>query len=93
VSQAHLKYQEPYESTVLEMMLRDTLYQWFPKWALPPLVGVGLPRGALRGKGVLGMGPSVGVVRLFTIEMTLDQTFENWYHFIKPTHRIKNLLT
>jgi hypothetical protein len=36
--------------------------------------------------------PSERVVRLFTIEVTLDQTLENWYHFIKPIHRIKNLL-
>jgi hypothetical protein len=39
------------------------------------------------------VGPSERVVRLFTIEVTLDQTLGNWYHFIKPIHRIKNLLT
>jgi hypothetical protein len=30
---------------------------------------------------------------LFTIEVTLEQKLGNWYHFIKRTHRIKNLLT
>jgi hypothetical protein len=45
------------------------------------------------GGGALEMGPSERVVRLFTIEMALDQTLGNWYHFFKPTHRINNLLT
>jgi hypothetical protein len=52
--------------------------------------------GALRGKGrqeALEVGPSDRDVRFFTIEVTLDQTLGNWYHFIKPIHRIKNLLT
>jgi hypothetical protein len=39
------------------------------------------------------MFPSEHVARLFTIEVTLDQTLGNWCHFIKPSHRIKNLLT
>jgi hypothetical protein len=69
----------------------DSVYnyvdQWFPKWAVLPLGAVGLPRGALE------VGPSECVVRLFTIEVTLDQTLGNWYQFIKPIHRIKNLLT
>jgi hypothetical protein len=39
------------------------------------------------------VGPSDRVVRLFMIEITLDQTQGNWYHFIKPSHRIKDLLT
>jgi hypothetical protein len=38
------------------------------------------------------VGPSERDVRSFTIEVTLDQTLGNWYHF-KPIHRIKNLLT
>jgi hypothetical protein len=50
------------------------------------LVVVGLPMG------VLEVGPSEHVVHLFTIEVTLDQTLGNWYHFIKPIHRNKNLL-
>jgi hypothetical protein len=52
--------------------------------------------GALRGKGrqgVLEVGPSERAVGLFKIEVTLDQTLENWYHYIKPIRRIKNLLT
>jgi hypothetical protein len=49
--------------------------------------------GALRGKGTVTVGPFVGVVRLFATEVTLHQTVANWYHFIKPIHRIKNLLT
>jgi hypothetical protein len=39
------------------------------------------------------MGPSERVLRLFTIEVTLDRTLGNWYHFIKPIDRFKNLLT
>jgi hypothetical protein len=39
------------------------------------------------------VGTSERVVRLCTIEVTLDYTVGNWYHFIKPIHRIKNLLT
>jgi hypothetical protein len=52
-----------------------------------------LPRGTLRGKGALEVGPSERVVRLFTTEVILGRTLGNWYHFIKPIHRIKNLLT
>jgi hypothetical protein len=38
--------------------------------------------------------PSESVVFLkVTIEATVDQTLGNWYHRIKPTHRIKNLVT
>jgi hypothetical protein len=47
--------------------------QWFPKWAV-------LPPG-----GVLEVGPSKHVVRLFMIEVTSDQTLGKWYHFIKPS--------
>jgi hypothetical protein len=57
---------------------------------------VGLPRGALSGKRVAGgleVGPSVHIVHLLTIEVTSDETVGNWYHFIKPIHCIKNLLT
>jgi hypothetical protein len=39
------------------------------------------------------MGHSERIFHLFPIEVTLDQTMINWYHFIKPIHRIKNLLT
>jgi hypothetical protein len=39
------------------------------------------------------MGPIECIIRLFMIEMTLDQTLGNWYHFIKLVHGIKNLLT
>jgi hypothetical protein len=48
---------------------------------------VGLPKGALE------VGPTERVVRSFTTEVTLDQTLGNWYHFIKPTNRIKDSLT
>jgi hypothetical protein len=55
-----------------------------------------LSRGTLRGKGggwrALEVGPSMRVVRLVKIEVTLDQALGNWYHF-KPIHRIKHLLT
>jgi hypothetical protein len=54
---------------------------------------VGWGRWDYLGKGALEMGPSERGVRFFTIEVTLDQIFGNWYHFIKPIHRIKNLLT
>jgi hypothetical protein len=52
-----------------------------------PWGAVGLHSGALQ------VGPQERVVRLFTIEVTLERTLWNWYHFIKPIHRIKNLLT
>jgi hypothetical protein len=39
------------------------------------------------------MGPSERNVGLFAIEESSDQTLGNWYHFIKPIQRIKNLLT
>jgi hypothetical protein len=35
----------------------------------------------------------VGLVRLFTIEVTLDKTSGSWYHFMRPIHCIKNVLT
>jgi hypothetical protein len=55
---------------------------------------MGLPRGALRGKGALEVGFPERVVRLFMLEVTLDQTLGNWCTFIKPIHhRIKDLLT
>jgi hypothetical protein len=54
---------------------------------------VGSSWGTLRGKGALEVGPSERDVRLFTIEVASDLTLGNWYHFIKPIHRIKNLLT
>jgi hypothetical protein len=37
--------------------------------------------------------PSDRVARLFTIEVILDQTLENWNHFIKPIHNAKRLVT
>jgi hypothetical protein len=49
-----------------------------------PWGAVGLPKGALEVDRV---------VHLLKIEVTLDQTLGNWYHFMKPIHRIKNLLT
>jgi hypothetical protein len=59
-----------------------------------PWVKMELPRDdAKGGGGVLEVGPSESVVCLFTVEVTLDQTLGNWYQFIKPIHRIKNLLT
>jgi hypothetical protein len=65
--------------------------QWFPKWAvLPP----GERWDYLAGlRETPEVGPSKRIVRLFTTEVTLDQTLGNWYHFIKPIHHIKNLLT
>jgi hypothetical protein len=39
------------------------------------------------------VSPSGRVFRLLTIEVTLYQTLGNWYHFIEPILRIKNLLT
>jgi hypothetical protein len=56
--------------------------------------GLYSPWGAVElPKGSLEVGSSERVVRLFTIEVTSDQTSGNWYHFIKPIHRIKHLLT
>jgi hypothetical protein len=45
------------------------------------------------GQGVLEVGSSERVVHIFTIEVTFDQTLQNWYHFKKPIHRTENLLT
>jgi hypothetical protein len=56
---------------------------------------MGLPKGALKEKGrqgVLEVGNSNRIVRLFVVAMTLDQILGNWYRFIKPAHRIKNLV-
>jgi hypothetical protein len=44
-------------------------------------------------QGAPEVGPSERVVRLFTIEVTLDQTLGNWHHFITPIQHIINLLT
>jgi hypothetical protein len=63
----------------LNIQVRNSLDQWFPKRAVP--------------KGPLKKGPSERVLRLFTIEVNTDQTLGNWYHFMKPVRRIKNLLT
>jgi hypothetical protein len=52
-----------------------------------------MPKRRGGGRAALDVGPSERIVHLFMIEMTLDQTFGNWCHFIKPIHRIKNLLT
>jgi hypothetical protein len=71
--------------------------QRYPKWAVPPLgERWDYLAGAKReggGQGTLGVDPSERVVRLFTTEVTLNQTLGNWYYFIKPIHCIKNLLT
>jgi hypothetical protein len=48
-----------------------------------PKVGCTAPWGAVvLPKGALEVGPSERVVYLFTIEVTLDQTLGNWYHFM-----------
>jgi hypothetical protein len=44
-------------------------------------------------QGLLEVDFSEPLVRLFTTEVSLEQTLGNWYQFTKPTHRIKNLLT
>jgi hypothetical protein len=44
-------------------------------------------------QGAKEVGPSERVVRLFMTQVTLNQTLENWYHFIRPIRHIKNLLT
>jgi hypothetical protein len=70
-----------------------SLYQWFPKWAVVPPGGGEITYGGAKGQGALKAGPSERGVLLFTIEVTLNQTLGNWYHFMKPIHRIKHLLT
>jgi hypothetical protein len=40
----------------------------------------------------LEVGPTKLIVYLFVIEVALDQTLGNWYHFFKPIQHIKNLL-
>jgi hypothetical protein len=46
-----------------------------------------------RAVGVLEVGSSDRGILLFTIEVTSDQTLRSRYHFIKPVHRMKTLLT
>jgi hypothetical protein len=48
---------------------------------------------AIRGKGRCRAALEVGVVSLYTIEVTLDQILGNWYQLIKPIRRIEDLLT
>jgi hypothetical protein len=43
-----------------------------------------------RKQGALEVDTSERVVRLFTIEVALDQISGKWYHFMKPINRIKN---
>jgi hypothetical protein len=44
--------------------------------------------------GALEVDPSMWLVRLFTIEVNLDQALGSWYYyFTKLIHRIKNLVT
>jgi hypothetical protein len=42
-------------------------------------------------QGALAVDPFERIVPLFTIEVTLDQTLENWYPLM-PILRMKNLL-
>jgi hypothetical protein len=37
--------------------------------------------------GLQEVGLSEGTVRLFTTEVTLNQTSGNWHHFIKPIYK------
>jgi hypothetical protein len=64
------------------------------KWSVPPPPPPGGGRQEVRGRqGALEVGPSERVVRLFTNDVTLDQTSRNWRHFKNPIHRIQNILT
>jgi hypothetical protein len=68
-----------------------------PPGAAPPPGGGWDYRGggglrARSGNGALVLGPTARVLRLFVIEVALDQTLGNWYHFIKPIRRVKNLI-
>jgi hypothetical protein len=68
--------------------------KWSWSNSVVPKVGCTTPLGAVQlPRGVLKVGPSKCDVRLFMTEVTSDQTLGNWYHFIKPSHHIKNLLT
>jgi hypothetical protein len=67
-----------------------------PKVGCTPSLGVvGLPGGGAEreegGRGALEVGLFERDVRVFEIQV--KQTLGDWYHFIKPIHRIKNLLT
>jgi hypothetical protein len=48
--------------------------------------------GCIAPWGALEVGHSMCTVRLFTIEVTVEQALGNWYHFIKPIHSLKNFL-
>jgi hypothetical protein len=72
-----------------------TVMQWKGKVGLllVLLKAVVLRVGCTAPWGALEVGSSEHIVHLFTVEMTLDQTLGNWYHFIKPIHHMKNLPT
>jgi hypothetical protein len=78
-----VSYQTPSNSSVI--LPSDAIWSR----SVVPIVGCTAPWGLWDYLG----GRSERVVLLFTIEVTLDQTLGNWCHFIKPNHRIKNLLT
>jgi hypothetical protein len=63
-----------------------------PKVGCTAVGGGGAVSGELRGKEAVREA-SGRVVALFTVEVALDQTLGSWYRFIKPTYRIKNVLT
>jgi hypothetical protein len=44
-------------------------------------------------EAALEVGPSERAIRLFTIEVTLDQILGDWYLSIKRIHHITSLLT
>jgi hypothetical protein len=75
-----------YKSVVL------SVDQWFPKWAVPPTWGLGGAKKKKSGRGVLEVGPSQRVVRIFPIEVTSDQKIGNWYCFMKLIQCFKILL-
>jgi hypothetical protein len=56
-----------------------------------PWVVVELCMEEVRGNGhQWGGGLPNHTVNLLLLEMTLDQTLGNWFHFIKLIHHIKN---
>jgi hypothetical protein len=63
------------------------------KWAVPTLEDGGITyRGAKRRGGCRERWRWAPLSTLFS-EVTVDQKLGNWYHFVKPTHHIKHLLT
>jgi hypothetical protein len=58
-----------------------------------PKEGCTAPMGTIALPEAPKVGLSERSVRHFTVEAIIDRALRNFYHFFKPIHLIKNLLT